>query len=141
MAGCYGGVVAGIAALLLLGRMEAPGESPAQKRISLEEGRKLVYAIVAVHDPNHEVDISRVDNPYDVQFYYFEASWPNPAGSPHLGNFAVNPWTGDVFNADGCERLTSPSLKKLQDAIRKRSRLTREEYVRLRAKKPICGKD
>ena len=97
----------------------ASAESGRQK-VGVQEARKLVYEAVRVHDPRHKVDVSRVNNPYDPEYIYFEATWPNPVGSPHLGNFAVNPWTGDVYNADSCKLLTSPSLRKRQENIRKR---------------------
>ncbi len=118
----------------------ASAQSDLQK-ISTDEVRKLVYEAIRTHDPHHQIDVSRVENRYDPVFVYFEVTWPNPSGSPHLGNFAVNPWTGDVFNADGCELQASPSLKKLQASIRKQLQLKEKEYLRLRAKRPICGKD
>lgn len=56
-----------------------------------------------------------------------------------FGVFAVNPWTGDVWNLWGCRRLATPALRKSQAAIRRR--FTREElkqYNRLRRLKPEC---
>jgi hypothetical protein len=116
-------------------------ENSDHQKIKLEEARELVYEAIKAHNPRESIDVSRVDNRYDQVFYYFEATWPNPIGSPHLGNYAVNPWTGDVYNTDGCQRLTSPSLKERQETIRKQSGLNNKDYSKFRAKKPICGSD
>jgi hypothetical protein len=56
-----------------------------------------------------------------------------------FGYFAVNPWTGDVWELWGCHRLSTPALRRSQAAIRRR--FTRDEmnqYTRLRGLKPIC---
>ena len=107
----------------------------------MEEARRLVAAAIEVHDPHRQVEVSSVENRYDSSFMYFEATWPNPVGSPHLGNYAVNPLTGDVYNADGCELLQSPALKKLQARIRKRLPNKGEEYSKAKGRKPICGSE
>ena len=124
--------------LLLLWVLACVDPVYCQQKVGEQEARMLAYEAVRGHDPRHEVNISRVDNRYDRDFIYFEATWPNPAGSQHLGNFAVNPWTGTVYDADSCEVVTSASLKKLQDSIRKRLNLRQGEYAKLQAKKPIC---
>jgi hypothetical protein len=116
-------------------------EEADHQKIIVEEARTLVYEAIKAHNPHDGIDVSQVENRYDQVFYYFEATWPNPVGSPHLGNFAVNPWTGDLYNADGCQRLTSTALKKRQENIRKRSGLNDNVYLKVRAKKPICGSD
>ncbi len=108
-----------------------------RQKISLQEARRLVYAVVKEHNPDAKV--SRTQNPYDSEFLYFEVIAGNPVASPVVGHFAVNPWTGDVWNPALCERVTLPSLQKVQEKIRKRSRLTEKEYLRLRAKKPLCS--
>lgn len=110
-------------------------------RISVGEARRLVAAAIEVHDPYRQVEVSPVENRYDSFFMYFEATWPNPEGSPHLGNYAVNPLTGDVYNADGCERLQSSTLKKLQTHIRRRLSTKGEEYLKATVRKPICGSE
>jgi hypothetical protein len=117
----------------------ASGAQPRKPRIDVGEAGKLVYEIVKVHNPGASV----VNSPraFDPDFYFFAATWPNPTGSPIIGYFAVNPSTGDVWNAAGCERLTSRSVKKLQQSIRKRFHFKREEYTSLRSKRPLCGTD
>jgi hypothetical protein len=112
---------------------------PSEEKIGVEEARRLVYEIVKVHNPG--ASLTNSPRPFDPDFYFLAATWPNPTGSPIIGYFAVNPWTGDVWNSAGCEHVTSRPLEKLQQVIRKRSHLKKEEYARLGAKKPMCGMD
>jgi len=124
--------------LFLLGLISI-GRAYAQVKITSTEARHLVDEGLRSHDPSHAIELSQVENRYDRVFMYFEASWPNPVGSPHLGNFAVNPWTGDVFDSDNCKPVVSQSLRKLQDAVRKKLRLKQEEYTKLHERKPVCA--
>jgi len=56
-----------------------------------------------------------------------------------FGFFAVNPWTGDVWDLWDCRRLSTPLLRKSQAEIRRRfSREERKQYARLRRLKPEC---
>jgi hypothetical protein len=62
-----------------------------------------------------------------------------PPAEGSFGVFAVNPWTGDVWNLWGCHRLSTPALRKSQAAIRRRfSRDELTQYARLRRLKPTC---
>jgi hypothetical protein len=125
---------------LLLALVASMGSAqPPRQRISLEEARKLAYEVVKVHNPGAELNNS--PRSFDPDFYFFAATWPNPNGSPIIGYFAVNPWTGDVWNSAGCEHFTSKALAKLQQGIRARLQVSRAEFVKLRAKKPMCGTD
>jgi hypothetical protein len=110
---------------------------PPERRIGIGEARELAYEAVKAHNPG--ATLTNSPRAFDPDFYFFTATWPNPTGSPIIGYFAVNPWTGDVWNAAGCEHPTSKSIEKLQQEIRRRSHFKREEYERLRARKPICG--
>jgi hypothetical protein len=75
---------------------------------------------------------------FSPPFLVFQgASKPPAEGS--FGYFAVNPWTGDVWNLWGCHRLSTPALRKSQAAIRQRfSREELKQYARLRRLKPVC---
>jgi hypothetical protein len=140
----HGRTILSVFVLLIGGCAGAAGAGSDRPKISLKTARQLVYEGLRVYSPGSDftrVDVSRIRDNYDREFFYFEATWPNPTGSPHLGSFAVNPWTGDVWNAAGCERLTSASLARLQDGIRKRFGFKEKEYSALRARKPLCGVD
>lgn len=70
-------------------------------------------------------------------FVYNGLTKPPAEGS--FGFFAVNPWTGDVWNLWGCHRLSTPALRKSQGPIRRRfSREELKQYARLRRLKPEC---
>ena len=115
------------------------GGQSTSHRLGTKEASKLVNE--GIRRENSGANIHVVSNPYDQDFIYFQATWANPVGSPVIGNFAVNPWTGDVWNTAGCEHLSSPSLKKEQAGIRKRFGLTKEEYAKFHARRPLCGSD
>jgi hypothetical protein len=62
-----------------------------------------------------------------------------PPAEGSFGVFAVNPWTGDVWNLWGCHRLSTPALRKSQAAIRRRfTPAEMKQYARLRRLKPEC---
>ncbi len=52
--------------------------------------------------------------------------------------FAVNPWTGDVWDAMACALITSPTIKRIQDEIWKSSKLPDEARHFLEARAPAC---
>lgn len=109
------------------------------QRVSLEEARKLVSEAIKVN--NAGATLISSPRSFDPEFYFFAATWSNPSGSPIIGYFAVNPLTGDVLNAADCSRLTSPTLVRLQEAIRKRFHIERDQYLKLRSRNPLCGTD
>ena len=59
-------------------------------------------------------------------------------GTVAMRYFAVNPWTGDVWEPFGCTRITSPTLKRKQDEIWKSSKLPDEARAVLQARAPAC---
>jgi hypothetical protein len=124
--------------LLLVGAGLERAQSQRQK-ISLREAKQLAYEVIKVH--NAGADLINSPRSFDPDFFFFAATWANSSGSPIIGYFAVNPWTGDVWNSAGCEHLSSKRLERLQQDIRKRFHFSSEDYAKLRAKKPMCGTD
>jgi hypothetical protein len=126
-----------ICLLLCIGAYPVAGSEQDQRlpRIGATAAMALASEVANAHGP---VTLTENQRAFDPDFYYFAATWPNPTGSPVAGHYAVNPWTGDVWDADGCKRLESPSLKKLQDVVRRKSGLGRSVYSKLRAKRPLC---
>jgi len=110
-------------------------QNPAQK-IGIKEARILAYDAVKLHNPG--ADITSRPRGFDPDFFYFEATWPNPTGSPIIGYFAVNPWTGDVWDAGLCERVISADIKTRQEQIRKRTKLKKEDFEKMHNKRPRC---
>lgn len=102
--------------------------------VTLEEAHELVQAFLkdrAVRD--------YVLEKYQVKgypgFQFFQAL-PDPStGQIH---YAVDRKTGEVWDGVFCENLTSPSLNKLQEAIRTRIGLTPDQFRKLRRRGPHC---
>jgi hypothetical protein len=117
--------------LVLFRCLVAAGE----ERITQDEARRLIVeALKARGLDGPTVELTPIS--YSKDFYTFEATWPNPEGSPNLGSYAVNPWTGDVWQVVVGRYITSPSIRKIQRSIRDRFHYTREEYRKLHSRKP-----
>jgi hypothetical protein len=72
-------------------------------------------------------------------FITLQAEVPHPdVGKIEMRYFAVNPWTGDVWDAMACTRITSPTIKRKQDEIWKSSKLPAEARHVLEARAPAC---
>ena len=64
-----------------------------------------------------------------------------PNGSVVVGNYAVDPNTGDVFSATrSCKEEQNRNLRALQTRIRASLHLSQSEYQRLKTKGPLCDK-
>jgi hypothetical protein len=62
-----------------------------------------------------------------------------PPVEGYFGAFAVNPWTGDVWDYWGCHKMSTPALRKSQAEIRRRyTRAELKQYVKLRRLRPDC---
>lgn len=129
-----------IGAALLLCHSAATREIKIPHKVTEPTAQRL--AAEAVHGRDEYLEFfeydSGVSNNFSPPFLVFRgASKPPAEGS--FGFFAVNPWTGDVWNLWGCHRLSTPALRKSQAAIRWRfTRAELKQYPRLRRLKPIC---
>jgi hypothetical protein len=118
----------------------AANAQPPEARLSVHEAETLVDA--ALYPNRSRAVLEQIHNPYEPDFIFFEAIDPNPDHSAHMGTFAVNPWTGDVWSTAGsCSRLASSKLVEMLKSIRTRSKLAGAEFERRSAKKPICDAD
>jgi hypothetical protein len=131
-------VLIGVALVLCQGA--AASETKILRKVNEPTAQRLAAEAVYRGDKYlefFEYDDSMSSN-FSPPFLVFQgASKPPAEGS--FGFFAVNPWTGDVWNLWGCHRLSTPILRKSQAAIRRE--FTREElkqYARLRRLKPVC---
>jgi Ni,Fe-hydrogenase III large subunit len=102
--------------------------------VTLEEAHELVKAF----QKDHGVGGYGLEK-YEVNeypgFQFFRAVPDPPRGRLH---YAVDLKNGEVWDAVVCEKLTSPSLKKLQNAIRNRIGLTADEYRKIGRPGPFC---
>ncbi len=126
--------------------LAASGQPPAQlrpRKITETSARELVQqALLALGEKKGSVEIAPLPYPWAPEFYTLQA-WrgPNQAGPDGVGvlqthSFAVNPWTGDVWDLIACTRISSPQLQKEQKAMRKRSRFSSGSWKTLRNKSP-----
>lgn len=71
-------------------------------------------------------------------FFVFDGLNESPANGS-FGFFAVNPWTGDVWDLWGCFRLMTPALHLSQFEIRQRfSQDELKHYAELSSLRPDC---
>jgi hypothetical protein len=106
-------------------------------KIDREAARHL--AAEAVQNGFHDHDFDDGNDQTKPPFLLFEVFLPPPATWGMYGFFSVNPWTGDVWALWGCNRLSTPAVRKLQAEIRRRFSVREaEDYARLRRLKPDC---
>jgi hypothetical protein len=86
-------------------------------------------------------ELDKFSDPYYPEYQFFQGIFDNPGGSVNLGHYAVDRKTGEVWDGVICSRVASPSLVKLQVAIRNRIGLTREDYRKARRPGPMCDVD
>jgi hypothetical protein len=116
------------------------GAIPKEKLLSEDEAKRVVLTMLR----SQRTKVARIEAGIDnagqgPDFYAFRAVGPvNLAGSNTIGGFLVDRATDDVFSADICEEYHTPYLTKLQTAIRKRFRMTDEEYRKLRRPSLLC---
>lgn len=108
--------------------------------VSAKEAEELVRNAMSTHPvPPSLIGLDPLKNPNFPDFYFFEAQWDNPNGSPIAGHFAVDPKTGDVWDAAVCREYVSTDLRKLQRTIRKKISLSETQYHKLRRPGPMCS--
>lgn len=104
-------------------------------KITEDTARRL--AAEGDHGAATGLDYFDPDNNGGPFFVFHGLTKPPVEGS--FGYFAVNPWTGDVWNLWGCRRLSSAALRKSQAEIRRRFTTTElKQYEKLRRLKPEC---
>jgi hypothetical protein len=69
-------------------------------------------------------------------FYEFAVTWDNPNGGVVVGFFAVNQATGEIWKLVVCRTIESPSLRRLQNAVRKKIGLGPGELKKLGGNAP-----
>jgi len=118
--------------------------SAIERTIDEETAHRLVeLALPAVGEARSSIQIGPWRYYWAPEFYTFTAWRHNPAaGLVITYYFAVNPWTGDVWDAMACKRITSPEIQKEQEVIWKRSGIPSEARETIRNKAPAdCAVD
>jgi hypothetical protein len=115
--------------------------SARDRTINERTARRLVReALIAIGDHWVSAPIEPWKYYWAPEFYTFMAYYPGPEinGVSVLQThyMAVNPWTGDVWDAMACEIITSPVIQKEQESIWSRSRLPADAHEALHDKSP-----
>jgi hypothetical protein len=62
-----------------------------------------------------------------------------PEGSAHVGFYVIDPRTGDMWDGvSECGVVTSPEIRRLQRALRRRLELSAADYAKIRRRGPMC---
>lgn len=109
--------------------------------ISERTARRLVReALAAMGDDWSSAGFETMKDYWAPEFYSFMAYLPGPEinGVSVLQTqyFAVNPWTGDVWDNTECRIITSPVIHREQESIWSRSRLPADAREPLHDKSP-----
>jgi hypothetical protein len=117
-----------------------PSVCMAQSRVlTLDEASQLVRAALPAATLSlPKFGLDKYVYPDYPDLYFFEADWDNPTGSVVWGHFAVDPKTGDVWDAIACREYKSHSLKTAQASMRTQIGLTKKEYHKIRRRGPMC---
>src|SRR6266700_3876670 len=105
-----------LCAMILVGLARV---TPAMERMIQEQNaRKLVEnTLPALGEDPKLMDIRPWRYYWAPEFYSFEAYRGGSKGVLIIYYISVNPWTGDVWDATACKRITTPAVKKEQDLI------------------------
>jgi hypothetical protein len=116
-----------------------PRESP-NRMITPARAKVLVLAALTPKQRRlPELGADQYQDPNSSRFLFFTVTWgAKPNQSVVVGNYAVDPYTGDVWSAVvECTELHSRHLRTLQAQIRSFLKLSHSEYMRL--KTPVGG--
>lgn len=128
-----------VAACLCLGLDNADGQP--EHRITAEQTKALVMASLSPQQRAlPKVEAEQYPPPKSSRFLFFTVTWEGTKnGSVLVGNYAVDPYTGDVWSAvASCEEETNRGLRALQARIRATLHLSHSQYHQLKTKGPLC---
>lgn len=117
-------------------------QADAPRTVTVAQAKELVLAALTPqqrHLPKLAAEsYDAPDSP--STFLYFTVVWEGtPTGSVVVGNYAVDPRTGDVFSATiECTEQKNTHLRTLQARARAALHLSAAEYRRLKTKGPLC---
>ena len=121
------------------------GASPVA--VALDPVVNKATAIELVHDAlvsqgevgaGTDVAIYPIPDYHAPDFITLQAEVPHPReGWTGMKYYSVNPWTGDVWDAN-CDRITSPTIQRKQDQIWKSSKLPDKARHVLQERTPAC---
>jgi len=128
-------------ALALLVAVFAPVSQADRPTLNPEQSRSLVLAALTQQQRKLPgIEAETFNNPHSSRFTFYTVVWA--AGEDQsvvVGNYAVDPYTGDVWSAtSACDELSNSRLRALQKTVRQGLKLSKSEYKLLRTKGPLC---
>lgn len=128
-----------VGALLLLAVMPAQGGG--SRILSKAKAQELVLMSLSAEQKGLPgLSAEQYKDPHSSRFLFFTVTWAAKEGqSVVIGNFAVDPYTGDVWNAAAsCDEMQDRALQQLQRRVRKSLGLSEAEYKQLKTRGPLC---
>jgi hypothetical protein len=118
----------------------AAADHASERKISTVRAKALVMAALTSEQRRLPKLGADQDPPSSSRFWFFTVTWAGPPeGSVVVGNYAVDPYTGDVFSSTAsCYEYSNKGLRALQAQVRSSLHLTRSKYQRLKTKGPLC---
>jgi hypothetical protein len=120
----------------------ASAATPPDNKISSEQAKALVIASLCPQQRRlPKLEAVPDDTSSSSKFLFFTVTWEGmQSGSVVVGNYAVDPYTGDVFSSTReCYEEKNRKLAILQAQVRATIRLVPLEYRRMKTKGPLCG--
>ena len=125
--------------MLLVAGPEAPALDPIINKATAIELVRDALAGLGESGEGGKIAIELWPYYWAPDFITLQAEVPHPdVGRIEMRYFAVNPWTGDVWDAIACTRIISPTIKRTQDEIWRSSTLPDEARHVLEARAPGC---
>jgi hypothetical protein len=120
---------------------ETRAVDPPEHKITSDQAKALVLAsLTALQRQLPKVEAEPYDAQDSSKFLLFTVTWEGtPNGSVVVGNYAVDPNTGDVFSSTReCYEEKNKRLEALQAQVRAKLHISQSEYRRLKTKGPLC---
>jgi hypothetical protein len=112
-----------------------------EHKVTLEQARTLIIEALTPQQRHlPKIEVEQYASPSPSRFLFFTVTWAGTTnGSVVVGNYAVDPFTGDVWSAvTSCEEETNRGLRLLQARLRSALHLSQSQYRQLKTKGPLC---
>jgi len=114
-----------------------------ERPVTAQEAKSLVVAWLAsqgvdTRSPRFLLDIDPEQRAFP-DFYFLSAAYEQSESVPSLGHFAVNRGNAELWDWELCKRLHSAGVISLQKSLRKKIKLSAQEYERLSKVAPCSG--
>ena len=112
-----------------------------QHKITAAQAKALVMASLSPQQlALPKVEAEQYPSPNPSRFLFFTVTWDGVTnGSLVVGNYAVDPYTGDVWSATtSCKEEISKDLRALQIKARAILHLSALQYHQVKTRGPLC---